>query len=171
MFAAHRCVTNLHSHSVCSYAQRASHPELLHVHISFFSTLFGGVDGSNSEQLATSFDFKAGPIYLFGITSISRYTFILYEEFTPPKGFVVCWQSPELNEKNEKQIIECVGKESLGVVCSHDGRACKELKVICSCNRFYPHYTLHAHAHMPEFNFLFLSKGVHSSSMFYTQLA
>ena len=77
------------NHSACSYAQYASHPELLYLHISFFSTSFGGVNGSNSEQLAISFDFKAGPIYLFGITSISRYAFILCEEFTPPKGFVL----------------------------------------------------------------------------------
>ena len=80
------CVKNTSVHiymrshcSACSYAQAqglcASHPELLAVRISFLTLFSVAWIVQIREQLVGVFDFKAGPIDLFGITSISCYTF------------------------------------------------------------------------------------------------
>ena len=77
--------------SACSYAQAqalcASHPELLAVCISFLTLFSVAWIVQIREQLVGVFDFKAGPINLFGITSISCYPFFIpCVRFTPPKG-------------------------------------------------------------------------------------
>ena len=111
------------------------------------------MDSSNSAQLVGAFDFKAGPINLFGITSISRYTFILCEKFTPPKeskGFVLRrwvidsssllpfvakpWVEWEEWETDNYNMVTSVGWREprcggVGMWC-YRGRACEELEVI-----------------------------------------
>ena len=75
------CVCVCSHCSACSYAQAlalcASRPELLAVRISFLTLFSVAWIVQIQERLVGVFDFKAGPINLFGITSISRYTFFL----------------------------------------------------------------------------------------------